>query len=197
MSCRIWTNLSWVYYAGVPLVLIQPITYWLNNISSSLGTTRNDWLIFKSTIANVGFARLEREHCHNLGTLTADYSESPSGSSSSISEVKPIVMRRSNQFRHACEECHERKIRCKQRNIEDGCCEPCQDNGRRCLFALETKTGRPVRQRESAFLTKSSFVIDASGTPSVSESSSSNISSSSIINACKKNSLSTGRNVLT
>ena len=50
------------------------------------------------------------------------------------------------QFRIACEECHERKIRCKQSNKEgvgSGSCQACYSNGRKCLFSLKSKTGRP------------------------------------------------------
>ncbi len=50
------------------------------------------------------------------------------------------------QFRVACEECHIRKVKCEPSRAEGdsgGGCLPCRRNGRRCLFSLKNKTGRP------------------------------------------------------
>jgi hypothetical protein len=50
------------------------------------------------------------------------------------------------QLKYACEECHTRKIRCYALpDTQPGCCTPCHQNGRKCLFALRSKTGRPKR----------------------------------------------------
>lgn len=49
-------------------------------------------------------------------------------------------------FRTACEECHSRKVRCKPSSEESRGgtrCEACRINGRKCLFSLRSKTGRP------------------------------------------------------
>ncbi|EPE31909.1 Zn2/Cys6 DNA-binding protein [Glarea lozoyensis ATCC 20868] len=50
-------------------------------------------------------------------------------------------------FRTACEECHTRKVRCKpspdQGRGGTTQCEACRVNGRKCLFSLKSKTGRP------------------------------------------------------
>ncbi|KIX09427.1 uncharacterized protein Z518_00507 [Rhinocladiella mackenziei CBS 650.93] len=45
-------------------------------------------------------------------------------------------------IRNACEECHNRKIRC---NIphEGGSCQSCQNNSRLCFFLPRNKSGRP------------------------------------------------------
>jgi hypothetical protein len=57
------------------------------------------------------------------------------------------------QFRIACEECHERKIRCKQANkdsVGTGSCQACHANSRKCLFSLKSKTGRPKTSQSSS-----------------------------------------------
>ncbi|RDL33232.1 uncharacterized protein BP5553_08671 [Venustampulla echinocandica] len=52
-------------------------------------------------------------------------------------------------FRIACEECHSRKVRCQPSSEESrgpSRCEACRINGRKCLFSLRSKTGRPRNQ---------------------------------------------------
>lgn len=50
--------------------------------------------------------------------------------------------------RNACEECHERKIRC-QISPEGGCCQACESSGRQCFFLPRYKSGRPRRDNTS------------------------------------------------
>ncbi|KAK3307189.1 uncharacterized protein B0T15DRAFT_510491 [Chaetomium strumarium] len=48
------------------------------------------------------------------------------------------------QFRLACEECHQRKIRCDlPPDSSTATCKACRTNKRRCLFSIKSKTGRP------------------------------------------------------
>jgi Fungal Zn(2)-Cys(6) binuclear cluster domain len=47
-------------------------------------------------------------------------------------------------FREACEECHQRKIRCVPRN---GPCDNCVSNGRDCVFRQRSAMGRPRKQK--------------------------------------------------
>lgn len=72
-------------------------------------------------------------------------------------------MKTSCQLRAACEECHERKIRCKQSKRRSGACEACSDNGRRCLFSLKSKTGRPKNTRSSS--TPSTYLFTSQAIP--------------------------------
>ncbi|KAH8667340.1 hypothetical protein BGZ60DRAFT_47922 [Tricladium varicosporioides] len=57
-------------------------------------------------------------------------------------------------FRTACEECHSRKVRCKPSTEESRGstrCEACRINGRKCLFSLRSKTGRPRNSTTLAY----------------------------------------------
>ncbi|OIW35582.1 hypothetical protein CONLIGDRAFT_608958 [Coniochaeta ligniaria NRRL 30616] len=49
-----------------------------------------------------------------------------------------------SDFRLACEECHKRKIGCRQsRDATRRCCDACHINHRQCLFSLKHQVGRP------------------------------------------------------
>ena len=50
--------------------------------------------------------------------------------------------------RSACEECHDRKIRC-QTPAEGGSCQACQASGRQCYFLPRYKSGRPRKDSTS------------------------------------------------
>lgn len=55
------------------------------------------------------------------------------------------------QLKYACEECHTRKTRCYAlTDSQPGTCTPCHLNGRKCLFALKNKTGRPRRATQQS-----------------------------------------------
>lgn len=59
------------------------------------------------------------------------------------------------RLKYACEECHSRKIRCYALpKSQAGTCTPCHINGRKCLFALKNKTGRPRRVTQQQSKTK-------------------------------------------
>jgi hypothetical protein len=51
--------------------------------------------------------------------------------------------------RNACEECHDRKIRCSI-PPKGGACIACQTHGRQCFFLPRYKSGRPRRNRSSS-----------------------------------------------
>jgi hypothetical protein len=60
--------------------------------------------------------------------------------------LSPPATHAEHRLKYACEECHSRKIRCYALpNTQPGTCTPCHVNGRKCLFALKNKTGRPRR----------------------------------------------------
>lgn len=86
-----------------------------------------------------------------------------------VSKMAPTANRQLQQkptVRNACEECHERKIRC---NIptEGGSCINCQANERQCFFTPRFKSGRPANQsnkaRPSAPISKEPVKPDSSG----------------------------------
>jgi hypothetical protein len=59
------------------------------------------------------------------------------------------------RLKYACEECHSRKIRCyASTKTQPGTCTPCHENGRKCLFALKNKTGRPRRMAQQQSMSK-------------------------------------------
>ncbi|KAJ9664374.1 hypothetical protein H2198_000303 [Neophaeococcomyces mojaviensis] len=86
---------------------------------------------------------------------------SRNGIKSPVSDVKF-----SPNLRRACEECHQRKIRCQ---VSDDCtiCNYCQSNNKICFFLPQNKSGRPKpssgsnREKSAANITALSAAISA------------------------------------